>query len=85
MREQGASPWARLQEGAYFYACGDATRMARDADAALVGIAQQHGSLSPAAARAFIDQLGRENAMSATCVPKRARRPRQGPACRPLP
>ena len=60
MREQGASLWAWLQEGAYFYVCGDATRMARDVDAALVGIAQQHGSLSPEAARAFIDQLGRE-------------------------
>ncbi|GAB2607251.1 diflavin oxidoreductase [Pseudactinotalea suaedae] len=35
MREQAAELFAWLEEGAYLYVCGDATRMAKDVDAAL--------------------------------------------------
>jgi NADPH-dependent sulfite reductase flavoprotein alpha-component len=46
MLEHGAQVWRWLEEGAHLYVCGDATRMARDVDATLVAIAQQHGGLS---------------------------------------
>ncbi|MEU8007878.1 bifunctional nitrate reductase/sulfite reductase flavoprotein subunit alpha [Catellatospora sp. NPDC049111] len=57
MREHGAQLWAWLQEGAHFYVCGDAARMAKDVDAALREIAALHGRLDPAAAAAYVKQL----------------------------
>ena len=43
MREVGAELWRWLEEGAHFYVCGDAKRMAKDVERALVDIAAQHG------------------------------------------
>ncbi|HET9518406.1 MAG TPA: bifunctional nitrate reductase/sulfite reductase flavoprotein subunit alpha [Actinoplanes sp.] len=57
MREQGAQLWAWLQDGAHFYVCGDASRMARDVDQALHEIAVTHGRLEPEAATAYLKQL----------------------------
>ncbi|WP_230686760.1 molybdopterin-dependent oxidoreductase [Catellatospora vulcania] len=57
MREHGAQLWAWLQEGAHFYVCGDAGRMAKDVDAALREIVALHGRLDPAAAGAYVKQL----------------------------
>ncbi|NYE20129.1 bifunctional nitrate reductase/sulfite reductase flavoprotein subunit alpha [Microbacterium immunditiarum] len=45
MLEHGARLWHWLQEGAYLYVCGDASRMARDVDATLVRLARVHGGL----------------------------------------
>jgi sulfite reductase alpha subunit-like flavoprotein len=47
MREHGAHVWAWLADGAHFYVCGDAGRMARDVDAALRDIVAQHGRTDP--------------------------------------
>ena len=47
MREHGAQLWAWLAEGAHFYVCGDAGRMARDVDAALRDIVRRHGRTDP--------------------------------------
>jgi sulfite reductase (NADPH) flavoprotein alpha-component len=47
MREHGARLWAWLAEGAHFYVCGEAGRMARDVDAALRDIVRQHGRTDP--------------------------------------
>jgi len=46
MREEGAEIWRWLEEGAYFYVCGDASRMAKDVDNALRDIVQQHGGFN---------------------------------------
>ncbi|HEY0530529.1 MAG TPA: bifunctional nitrate reductase/sulfite reductase flavoprotein subunit alpha [Actinoplanes sp.] len=43
MREHGAHLWSWIAEGAHFYVCGDAGRMARDVDTALRDIVSQHG------------------------------------------
>ncbi|WP_193214695.1 sulfite reductase subunit alpha [Luteolibacter marinus] len=60
MIKEGAEIWKWFQEGAAFYVCGDASRMAKDVDAALHTIAEQHGGLSPEEAAAFISQLKKD-------------------------
>ncbi|MET7773862.1 bifunctional nitrate reductase/sulfite reductase flavoprotein subunit alpha [Nocardia sp. NPDC005366] len=57
MIEHGAELWSWLREGAYFYVCGDAARMAKDVDDTLLRIAQIHGKLDESAALAFKKQL----------------------------
>ncbi len=61
MRESGAELWAWLQEGAHFYVCGDAKRMAKDVEAALSEIAAEHSGLGADAGRGFVDQLKKAN------------------------
>ncbi|OBG15578.1 molybdopterin oxidoreductase [Mycolicibacterium celeriflavum] len=46
MLDRGADIWRWLDDGAHFYVCGDATRMARDVDAALTTIIERHGGMS---------------------------------------
>nr|WP_272214713.1 hypothetical protein [Marinicella sp. W31]MDC2880298.1 hypothetical protein [Marinicella sp. W31] len=60
MAEQGCKLWEWLQDGAYFYVCGDAKRMAKDVDAALRAIAETHGGLSRAAAAGYVNMLVKE-------------------------
>jgi sulfite reductase (NADPH) flavoprotein alpha-component len=57
MRETGAELWQWLQEGAHFYICGDAKRMAKDVERALVDIAAEHGRMSTDDAVAYISGL----------------------------
>jgi sulfite reductase (NADPH) flavoprotein alpha-component len=57
MREVGADLWSWLRDGAHFYICGDAKRMAKDVETALVDIAGQHGKLKPDEAVAYIAGL----------------------------
>jgi sulfite reductase (NADPH) flavoprotein alpha-component len=57
MLEQAADLWAWLQEGAHFYVCGDAKRMAKDVDTALHQIAQTAGGLTPESAADYVNQL----------------------------
>ncbi|MGB6220566.1 diflavin oxidoreductase [Haloferula sp.] len=60
MIEQGAEMWKWLEDGAAFYVCGDASRMAKDVDAALHTIAEKHGGLSADDAKAFVSQLKKD-------------------------
>ena len=57
MREHGAQLWSWLQDGAHFYVCGDASRMAKDVDRALRDIAVAHGGLDEDAAALYVKQL----------------------------
>ncbi|MEX2971646.1 molybdopterin-dependent oxidoreductase [Streptomyces sp. C184] len=57
MREHGAHLWSWLQDGAHFYVCGDASRMAKDVDRALRDIAVAHGGLTQEAATGYVKQL----------------------------
>ncbi|MGE9268537.1 MAG: sulfite reductase subunit alpha [Verrucomicrobiales bacterium] len=58
--ENGAELWQWFQDGAHFYVCGDASRMAKDVDAALHKVAMDHGGLSEAEAEQYISQLKKE-------------------------
>ncbi|UZJ32496.1 bifunctional nitrate reductase/sulfite reductase flavoprotein subunit alpha [Streptomyces endophytica] len=60
MREHGAQLWSWLQDGAHFYVCGDASRMAKDVDRALREIAVAHGGLTEEAATGYVKQLAAE-------------------------
>jgi sulfite reductase (NADPH) flavoprotein alpha-component len=60
MVQNGAELWTWLSNGAAFYVCGDASRMAKDVDQALHKVAEEHGKLTPDGAAAFISQLKKE-------------------------
>jgi sulfite reductase (NADPH) flavoprotein alpha-component len=60
MLEQGAQLWAWLEDGAHFYVCGDASRMAKDVDAALKATVAMHGGMSDDKALEYVNRLARE-------------------------
>ena len=57
MREVGRDIWAWLAEGAHFYVCGDATRMAKDVERMLIDVIAEHGARTPAEAVNFLAEL----------------------------
>ena len=57
MIEKGAELYAWLQEGAHFYVCGDASRMAADVHEALISIVQNFGAKSREDAEAYVEDL----------------------------
>jgi sulfite reductase (NADPH) flavoprotein alpha-component len=57
MREKSRALYDWLQNGAHFYVCGDASRMAHDVHEALIAIYQEHGSLNREAAEAELESL----------------------------
>jgi sulfite reductase (NADPH) flavoprotein alpha-component len=57
MREVGRDLWAWLADGAHFYVCGDAKRMAKDVELALVDIVAQYGARTTDEAVAFVADL----------------------------
>jgi sulfite reductase (NADPH) flavoprotein alpha-component len=57
MREVGRELWTWLAEGANVYVCGDAKRMAKDVERALVDIVAQHGARSTDEAVSFVGEL----------------------------
>lgn len=60
MLEQGAELWHWLQQGAHFCVCGDASRMAKDVDAALKTIIQTHGNMPADAAADYVARMAQE-------------------------
>jgi sulfite reductase (NADPH) flavoprotein alpha-component len=59
MQEKAVELWQWLEEGAHFYVCGDAKRMARDVEGTLLGIAAAQGGKSEAEAKAWLDGLAK--------------------------
>ena len=57
MREVGRDLWAWLAEGAYVYVCGDAKRMAKDVERALIDVVASFGVRSVDEAVAFVSDL----------------------------
>jgi sulfite reductase (NADPH) flavoprotein alpha-component len=57
MREVGRELWTWLAEGANVYVCGDARRMAKDVERALVDIVAQYGARSTDEAVNFVGEL----------------------------
>jgi sulfite reductase (NADPH) flavoprotein alpha-component len=58
MMENAAEIWKWLDaEGAHFFVCGDARRMAKDVDAALRKIVADHGGKDPDAANEYVEKL----------------------------
>jgi sulfite reductase (NADPH) flavoprotein alpha-component len=57
MREVGRDLWSWLVDGAHIYVCGDAKRMAKDVERALVDIVAQFGARSTDEAISFVAEL----------------------------
>ena len=57
MREVGRDLWSWLADGAHVYVCGDAKRMAKDVERALVDIVAQFGARTTDEAIAFVAEL----------------------------
>jgi sulfite reductase (NADPH) flavoprotein alpha-component len=57
MLEQSKDLYAWLEEGAHFYVCGDATRMAADVHEALISIVEKEAAISREAAEAYVEDL----------------------------
>ena len=57
MRESGAELWTWLEAGAHFYVCGDAKRMAKDVERAIIDVAASHGKKGADEAVAYLAAL----------------------------
>jgi sulfite reductase (NADPH) flavoprotein alpha-component len=60
MNEHASDLWRWLQDGAHFYVCGDAMRMAKDVDAMLRHVAMTEGRMDANQARDWIVALARQ-------------------------
>jgi sulfite reductase (NADPH) flavoprotein alpha-component len=58
MLEQGRDIFSWLEEGAHFYVCGDAAKLAPDVHGALISIVETHGSRARDAAEDYVRALG---------------------------
>lgn len=57
LRKQGAEVFAWLEQGAHFYVCGDANRMAKDVHATLLEIVKTHGGKDDEQAEQYLKAL----------------------------
>lgn len=57
LREQGAEVWRWINEGAHIYVCGDANRMARDVEQALLDVIAEFGGMDTETADEFLSEL----------------------------
>lgn len=59
--DKSAQVWQWLEQGAYFYVCGDMHRMAKDVEEALLSIVQSHGGLDEEQSKQYLKQLKLDN------------------------
>jgi len=57
MQQVGRELWSWIADGAHVYVCGDAQRMAKDVERALIDIVSAHGARSTNEAVAFVAEL----------------------------
>ncbi|HAT7569641.1 NADPH-dependent assimilatory sulfite reductase flavoprotein subunit [Citrobacter sp. wls714] len=57
LREQGAELWRWINDGAHIYVCGDANRMAKDVEQALLEVIAEFGAMDIEAADEFLSEL----------------------------
>ena len=55
--QNGKTVYEWLEQGAYFYVCGDATRMAKDVHNSLLSVVSEHGGLSLDEAQGYLENL----------------------------
>ncbi len=57
LRENGSELWQWIQDGAHLYVCGDANRMAKDVEQALLDVVSIHGAMDLEQADEFLSEL----------------------------
>lgn len=57
LREQGAEVWRWINDGAHIYVCGDANRMAKDVEQALLEVIAEFGGMDTETADEFLSEL----------------------------
>ncbi|MCX7552700.1 assimilatory sulfite reductase (NADPH) flavoprotein subunit [Marinicella sp. S1101] len=60
IKAHSALIWQWLEKGAHIYLCGDKDHMAKDVEAELIQVIEQHGQLDNAEATAYLQQLKRQ-------------------------
>lgn len=60
MQEQASELWKWLEDGASFYVCGDAKRMAKDVDKTLHQIVSEQGGMTQDQAKAYVENMKKE-------------------------
>jgi sulfite reductase (NADPH) flavoprotein alpha-component len=60
LRENAAQVWQWLEQGAFFYVCGDMSRMAKEVELALLQIIEQQGNNTQAQAKDYLKQLKKQ-------------------------
>lgn len=57
LREQGAELWRWINDGAHIYVCGDANRMAKDVEQALLEVIAEFGGMDAESADEYLSEL----------------------------
>lgn len=57
LRAQGAELWRWINDGAHIYVCGDANRMAKDVEQALLDVIAEFGGMDAEAADEYLSEL----------------------------
>lgn len=57
LREQGAELWRWINDGAHIYVCGDANRMAKDVEQALLEVIAEFGGMDTESADEYLSEL----------------------------
>ncbi len=60
MEQNAEQLWQWLEQGAAFYVCGDAQRMAKDVEKALLSLIEKYGERSPEQAKAYLAAMKAE-------------------------